>query len=203
MAERPVETGKRPAAAIVSPLSSRSGDTAPVEDHTITRRATRRPAGSMTVLAVSEEPRIRTEVLHFATNARNEFWDLTEITREVVRRSGVRHGQVTVHTPHTTTTIVLNESETGFLNDFRRFIDATVPVEGYYEHDDHEVRTENLQEDEYLNGHAHIRQLLVGSASVTVPVVDGEVLLGTWQKVLYAEFDQARERRVVFHAQGV
>lgn len=157
----------------------------------------------MTVLAVSEEPRIRTEVLHFTTGGGNEFWDLTEVTREVVARSGVRHGQVTVHTPHTTTTIILNESETGFLNDFRRFIDAAVPVEGYYEHDDHDLRTENLQEDEYLNGHAHIRQLLVGSASVTVPVVDGEVLLGTWQKVLYGEFDQARERRVVIHAQGV
>ena len=174
-----------------------------MEEHTTTRRATRRPQGSMTVLAVSEEPRIRTEVLHFTTTGGNQFWDLTEVTREVVARSGVRHGQVTVHTPHTTTTIILNESETGFLNDFRRFIDATVPVEGYYEHDDHELRTENLQEDEYLNGHSHIRQLLVGAASVTVPVVDGEMLLGTWQKVLYGEFDQARERRVVIHAQGI
>lgn len=155
------------------------------------------------MLAVSEEPRIRTEAFHFNTTARNEFWDLTEMTREVVARSGVRHGQVTVHTLHTTTTIVLNESETGFLNDFRRTIDLLVPAEGYYEHDDHALRTENLQEDEYLNGHAHIRQLLVGGASATIPVVDGEVLLGTWQKVLFAEFDQARERRVVFHAQGI
>ncbi len=157
----------------------------------------------MTVLAVSEEPRIRTEILRFATTTGNEFWDLTEITREVVARSGVRHGQVTVHSQHTTTTIVLNESETGLLNDFRRLMDASVPPQGYYEHDDHDLRTENLQEDEFLNGHAHIRQLLVGSASVTVPVVDGEVLLGLWQKVLFVEFDQARERRVVVHAQGV
>lgn len=174
-----------------------------MEDHTTTRRATRRPQGTLTVLATSDEPRIRTEVLHFATNAGNEFWDLTDLTREVVARSGVRHGQVTVHTPHTTTTIVLNESETGFLNDFRRMIEGIAPVEAYYEHDDHELRTENLQEDEYLNGHAHCRQMLVGSASVTIPVVDGEVLLGTWQKVLFGEFDQARERRVVVHAQGV
>lgn len=203
MSEPGRESGKPLSPAIVTPLTSRSGDIPPVEKHTTTRRATRRPQGSMTVLAVSEEPRIRTEVLHFATTTRNEFWDLTELTREVVARAGVRHGQVTVHTPHTTTTIILNESETGFLNDFRRFIDATVPAEGYYEHDDHELRTENLQEDEFRNGHAHIRQLVVGTASVTIPIVDGEVLLGTWQKVLFAEFDQARERRVVVHAQGV
>mgnify|MGYP001824016004 CR=1 FL=1 len=157
----------------------------------------------MTVLAESTTPAIRTEVLHFRSDKGAEFWDLTEIVRAVTARSGVRHGQVTVHTPHTTTTIVLNESETGFLNDFRRLIDEMVPAEGYYEHDDHELRTENLQEDEFLNGHSHCRQMLTGTASVTIPVVDGEVLLGTWQRVLFVEFDQSRERRVVFHAQGI
>ena len=167
-----------------------------------TRRATRRPQGTETVLAASVDPRIRTEVLHFASTGSAEFWDLTEFVREVVNRSGVRHGQVTIHTPHTTTSIVLNESETGFLNDYRRLLDAVVPANTYYEHDDHEIRTENLQEDEYLNGHSHCRQLLTGSSSVTVPVVEGEVLLGTWQKVMFAELDQARERRVVVHAQG-
>jgi secondary thiamine-phosphate synthase enzyme len=157
----------------------------------------------MTVLAATESPVIRTEVMHFSTSDINEFLNLTDIVREVTARSGIRHGQVTVHTPHTTTSIVLNESETGFLNDFRRLIDAVVPVDAYYEHDDHEIRTENLQEDEFINGHAHCRQLLTGSSSVTIPVVDGEVLLGTWQRVLFAELDQARDRRVVFHVQGV
>jgi len=173
-----------------------------VDDHAVTRRATRRPEGNVTLLAESRQPAIRTEVLHFKTSGGAEFWDLTDIVREVTARSGVRHGQVTIHTPHTTTTIILNESETGFLNDYRRMMDRIAPAEGYYEHDDHELRTENLQEDEFLNGHSHCRQMLTGTASVTVPVVDGEVLLGTWQRVLFAEFDQARERRVVFHAQG-
>lgn len=167
-----------------------------------TRRATRRPQGTETVLAVSVDPMIRTEVLHFTSTGSAEFWDLTEFVREVVARSGVRHGQVTIHTPHTTTSIVLNESETGFLNDFRRLMDTVAPANTYYEHDDHGIRTENLQEDEYLNGHSHCRQLLTGSSSVTVPVVEGEVLLGTWQKVMFAELDQARERRVIVHAQG-
>jgi secondary thiamine-phosphate synthase enzyme len=180
-----------------------TGELEAVEDRTTTRRATRRPEGNLTVLAASESPAIRTEVLHFDTNHGGEFWDISDLVREVVARSKVHHGQVTVHTPHTTTSVVLNESETGFLNDYRRAIEGLVPVEAYYEHDDHEVRTENLQEDEYINGHAHVRQMLVGSASVTIPVVDGEVLLGTWQKVLFAELDQARDRRVIVHAQGI
>ena len=154
------------------------------------------------LLAESKAPAIRTEVLHFKTSGGAEFWDLTDIVREVVARSGVRHGQITVHTPHTTTSVVLNESETGFLNDYRRLMNRLAPADGYYEHDDHEMRTENLQEDEFLNGHAHCRQMLTGSASVTVPVVEGEILLGTWQRVLFGELDQARERHVVFHAQG-
>jgi secondary thiamine-phosphate synthase enzyme len=156
----------------------------------------------MTLLAATDDPPIRTEVLHFKTGEGGEFWDLSDVVREVVARSGVRHGQVTVHTPHTTTTLVLNESETGFLNDFRRVIDGLVPVEAYYEHDDHELRTENLQEDEHLNGHAHCRQMLIGTASIAIPVVDGQVLMGTWQRLLFGELDQARERRVTFHAQG-
>jgi len=157
----------------------------------------------MSLLGESSDPAIRTEVLHLKTTAGAEFWDLTDIVREVTARSGVRHGQVTVHTPHTTTTIVLNESETGFLNDFRRMLDGVIPTDSYYEHDDVELRTENLQKDEFINGHAHCRQMMTGTASVTIPVVDGEVLLGTWQRVLFVEFDQARERRVVFHSQGI
>jgi secondary thiamine-phosphate synthase enzyme len=97
----------------------------------------------------------------------------------------------------------LHAATSATVNDYRRIIEGMVPADGYYEHDDHELRTENLQEDEYINGHSHVRQMLVGSASVTIPVVEGQVMLGTWQKVLYLELDQARDRRVIVHAQGV
>lgn len=167
------------------------------------RKATKAPVGIPVVLAASDDPNIRTEALHLTTEGSEEFWDVTDLVRDVVNRSKVRHGQVTVYSPHTTTSIVINESETGFLNDFRRLIADVIPTEGYFEHDDHELRTENLQEDEYLNGHSHVRQLLVGQPSVTVPIVDGEVILGQWQRVMFVELDQARERRVFFHAQGI
>ncbi len=165
------------------------------------RQATRKPDGTLAVL--SSSPGVRTEVLHFRTTTGEEFLDLTDHVRGVVKRSDVRHGQVTIHTPHTTTSVAINESETGFINDFRRRVEALVPKDAYYEHDDWDVRTENVQEDELVNGQSHVRQLFVGSSSVTVPIVDGEVLLGRWQRVLYIELDQARERRAVIHAQGV
>ena len=165
-----------------------------------TRRATQRPHATTSTLAQS--PGVLTEVLRFETTAANEFLDLTEDVREHINRSGIRHGQVTIMTPHTTTAVAINESETGFLNDFRRLISDLIPIEAYYEHDDHEVRTENLQEDEFINGHAHVRQMLVGATTVTVPVVDGQLLLGQWQRILFVELDQPRPRRAVFHAQG-
>ena len=120
--------------------------------------------------------------MHFSTSGSNEFWDLTEIVRDTVNTSAVRHGQVTVYSQHTTTSVVVNESETGFLNDFRKLIGSVVPKDAYYEHDDHAVRTENLQE---------------------VPIVDGEMLLGRWQRILFVELDQPRDRRVFVHASGV
>lgn len=174
-----------------------------MDKQSTSRQATREPVGELVVLSTSVQPPIRTEALHFTTNGPNEFWDLSGLVRDVVSRSGVRTGQVTVYSPHTTTSIVINESETGFLNDFRKLITAMVPEDVYYEHDDHDLRTENLQEDEFINGHAHCRQLLVGQPSVTIPVVDGEVLLGQWQRILFVELDQARERRTFIHVQGV
>jgi secondary thiamine-phosphate synthase enzyme len=166
------------------------------------RWATRQPVGPSQVLATAADPLLRTEVIHFSTTAANEFWDLTPFLLGVVSRSQLSNGQATIFTPHTTTTIAVNEAETGFLNDFRRLIDGKVPAETYYEHDDHDVRTENLQDDEYVNGHAHCRAMLVGSASVTIPIVGGRPLLGTWQRVMFIELDQARPRRAVVHVQG-
>lgn len=166
------------------------------------RATTRAPSERPVVLFESAEPPCRTEAIHFSTMAANEFWDLTGWVRSAVTRSGVSNGQVTIHTPHTTTSIVVNEAESGFLSDFRRMIDGIVPKNAYYEHDDHDLRTENLQEDEYINGHAHCRALLVGQPSVTIPIVDGNALLGRWQRVMFVELDQARSRQAYVHVQG-
>ena len=71
-----------------------------------------------------------------------------------------------------------------------------VPSDAYYEHDDWDVRTENMQEDENVNGRSHVRGSIVGSTAITLPVVDGEILLGRWQRVFFVELDCARSRRL-------
>ena len=101
-----------------------------------------------------------------------------------------------IFTPHTTTAILINESETGYINDFKRKIEELVSSDSYYEHDDWEVRTENMQEDENVNGRSHVRGSIVGTTAITLPIVDGEILLGRWQRIFFVELDCSRSRRL-------
>ena len=81
----------------------------------------------------------------------------------MVSSSNVAHGSVTISTSHTTTAIIINESETGYINDFKKKFEELVPSDSYYEHDDWDLRTENMQEDENVNGRSHVRGTIIGS----------------------------------------
>jgi secondary thiamine-phosphate synthase enzyme len=140
----------------------------------------------------------------FQTTRCGQFIDLTDDVADVVARSGVKDGMALVYSPHTTCSILINESERGFLDDFTRLMDLLVPTDAAYRHDDLESRTENLEDDPHdvPNGWAHCRQSLLGAASQAIPVVDGKVMLGRWQRVFFVELDRARERRVLIQAMG-
>lgn len=140
----------------------------------------------------------------FQTEECGHFVDVTDDVVDVVERSEVRNGMALVYSPHTTCAVLVNERETGFIEDFDRLMEVLVPKDGAYAHDDMERRTENLEDDphEVPNGHAHCRQALVGSTSQTIPIVDGELLLGRWQRVFFLELDRARERKVLIQVMG-
>lgn len=109
-----------------------------------------------------------------------------------------------VYSPHTTCAVLVNERESGFLADFRELLDGLVPEGAEYRHDDLEARTENLDDDphETPNGHAHCRHALLGSTSQTVPIIDGQLLLGRWQRVFFLELDRPRDRKVLIQVIG-
>lgn len=140
----------------------------------------------------------------FRTARCGEFVDVTDDVADVVSRSRVRNGMALVYSPHTTCAVLVNERESGFIEDFDRLLEQLVPVQGTYRHDDMERRTENLEDDPHdvPNGHAHCRQALVGSTSQAIPIVDGELLLGRWQRVFFLELDRARDRRVLIQVMG-
>jgi secondary thiamine-phosphate synthase enzyme len=140
----------------------------------------------------------------FRTAGCGQFLDVTDDVLDVVARSGVRNGMALVYSPHTTCSVLINERESGFLEDFARLMDSLVPVDGQYRHDDLESRTENLEDDPHdiPNGWAHCRQSLLGVASQAIPVVEGQLMLGRWQRVFFVELDRARDRRVLIQVMG-
>jgi len=131
------------------------------------------------------------------TESCGQFIDITDDVLAMVERSGVRNGQVVVFSPHTTCAVVINEDETGFLEDFREFLDALVPRIGRtYRHDAHDG------DHEFPNGHSHVRTALLSSTSQTIPIVDARPTLGTYQRVFFCELDHARERKVFIQVTG-
>jgi secondary thiamine-phosphate synthase enzyme len=140
-----------------------------------------------------------------ATAECGQFVDMTDDLRDMVARSGVANGMALVYSPHTTCAVVINERESGFIQDFNEFLERTAPSEGpYYRHDDLSIRTEGLEDDphEFPNGHSHVRAAMLSSSSQTIPIVGGELLLGRYQKVFFCELDRGKERKVFMQVLG-
>jgi secondary thiamine-phosphate synthase enzyme len=139
----------------------------------------------------------------FATTKCMEFRDVTDDVVDTVRRSGVADGMALVYSPHTTCSIVINEKESGFIRDFEALVQALVPQDTPYLHDDMTLRTENLDDDHDVpNGHAHCKQGLLASASQAIPIQGGKLQLGKWQRVFFLELDRPRDRRVLIQVIG-
>ena len=88
--------------------------------------------------------------------------------------------------------------------DFATFLRRLVPHETYYAHDDWDRRTENICEEdmEAPNGHAHVMSMFLGSAGESIPVGEGELCMGQWQRVLFIELDRSRPRRWICKVVG-
>jgi secondary thiamine-phosphate synthase enzyme len=150
---------------------------------------------------VTLSSRLETRQLKLHTTFAPQFIDLTDQIQQFVEDCGIRSGQVTVFSQHTTAAIRINENEPELLRDFVTFLEKVAPSAGIYRHNDFTVRTVNMTDDECANAHAHCRQLLM-SASETIPVVDGEMCLGTWQRIFLVELDHPRERSVIVQVLG-
>ncbi|MGD0588696.1 MAG: secondary thiamine-phosphate synthase enzyme YjbQ [Thermoplasmata archaeon] len=132
----------------------------------------------------------RTEYLVLKTERPREFVNITEQVRSVVRASGVEEGLVLVSTMHITAALYVNDNESGLIHDIETWVDRLAPP-GEYEHH----RTGET------NGDAHLKNLLLGH-QVVLPVTKGDLDLGPWEQVFYAEFDGQRPKRVIVKVLG-
>jgi secondary thiamine-phosphate synthase enzyme len=134
---------------------------------------------------------------------RHDVVDITDELCRAIKDSGVTEGCAVAFCAHTTCALIINEWEAGALDDFRSRMEALVPRDIYYAHDDLERRTQNLQEGhERANGQSHVTQMILGATSHAIPVVAGEPLFGQWQRLLLLELDEPKDRSIVFHVFG-
>ena len=127
------------------------------------------------------------------TQGWNDVSDITDRVASSVRSSGVRDGIVTVFVPGSTAGITTIEYEPGAVADLQRAIDRLAPADAHYDHD---------QRWGDGNGFAHVRAALLGP-SLSIPVSQGRMELGTWQQIVLIDFDnRPRDREVIVQTLG-
>jgi secondary thiamine-phosphate synthase enzyme len=126
-------------------------------------------------------------LLRLSTSGDGAIVDLTEGVRSIVSRSDVQSGVAVVFAVGSTVAVTTMEYEPGGVADLQALLDRLIPREGPYEHNARNHDT---------NAHAHLRAAVIGP-SESVPVVAGELGLGTWQQVVLVDFDDRPRDRVV------
>ena len=135
------------------------------------------------------------KVISIETEECLQFIDITEKVEEVVKESGIKNGLVNIQTNHTTAMLVLNENEPLLIDDMKEHLDTLSPIAKEYRHDNFEIRTVNMCDDECANGHSHCKALHLNS-SLTLNLLGEEIQFGTWQRVMFIELDRSRPRKV-------
>ena len=121
--------------------------------------------------------------LRVKTNSRTELVDITQGVQRLVLESGVRSGTCTLHVPHTTAGVTINEnSDPNVGRDILKELNKVIPFDDNYGHNEG-------------NSAAHIKSSLIG-VTKSLLVDEGRLVLGTWQALFFCEFDGPRERRV-------
>ncbi len=132
-----------------------------------------------------------TEYLWFNTEKKREMIHITDTVREAVRKSGIAEGFALVSAMHITSAVYVNDLEEGLIEDIWEWLEGLAPYRDDYRHH----RTGET------NGDAHLKNLIMHH-QVIVPVTKGDLDLGPWQRVFYAEFDGQRRKRVIIKVIG-
>lgn len=153
-------------------------------------------------LVTGSEWRVFSRILSVETRDAPDFVDVTDKVVELVTESGVSSGQVLIHSTHTTCSVIINENEPLLLTDMEHFLDRMAPKDMYYGHNDFAIRTVSVRPNECPNGHAHCQHMVLGT-NETVPVIDGRVLLGEFQRIFVVELDEPKPRNIAVQVTGL
>ena len=136
------------------------------------------------------------------TGGRFDAVDITVEVHRLVASSGVQTGTALVFSPHTTCCVLIASEAEKTAEALAATMEVVAPENGYYAHDDLDVRTENLVADEPANAPSHILHVVLGKASEAIPIVDGRAALADDQRVFFVELDSSRPRRYLIQVVG-
>jgi len=136
---------------------------------------------------------VKTLTLQLNTLGNGDIQDLTERVADALAGTGIQDGTLTLFCPSSTSALTTIEYETGCVSDLRRLFEEILPSNREYAH--------NARWGDG-NGHSHIRASLLG-ASLTIPFIKQRLTLGTWQQIIYVDFDvRPRQREIVLQVMG-
>jgi secondary thiamine-phosphate synthase enzyme len=141
--------------------------------------------------------KVFSRIVDWITNDRMQMLNITDRINEIVRKSGVRDGIVHLQSLHTTTAVFISEWQDALLHDVKEFLGNVVLRDGYYRHNDPQY-----SDCERQNADSHLRGMFMGQ-SVSLQVRNASVLLGTWQSIVFAEFDGPRSRSLAVQVSGI
>ena len=136
---------------------------------------------------------IHNHEIFVSTSGESDVIDLTRQVLKELNESAVQNGSVTLFVPGSTAALTTIEFETGVINDLKKTIERMAPEDIHYEHN------ERWGDG---NGYSHVRAALTGP-SLHIPVIKGNMTLGTWQQIVLLDFDnRPRERRIIIQISG-
>ena len=135
--------------------------------------------------------KVHTSYLFFNTRTRQEFVRITDRIAAIVDESGVDDGMALVSAMHITAGVFVNDWESGLIDDFQVWLEQLAPAGRGYKH--HQTGEDNAD--------AHLKRTLMGH-QVMLPITRGQLDLGPWEQVFYAEFDGQRRKRVIVKVMG-
>jgi secondary thiamine-phosphate synthase enzyme len=162
--------------------------------------------GALHPPAASEDPaassnrlpmKVFTATLTIDTQEKEEIRNLTEDLASLPALRQIAHGFILIHSLHTTAGLCLNEFQDALLQDIKAFLQRLIPSGHPYRHND-PVYSDDTRE----NASSHLCAVLLGQ-TLQVPIEQGRLKLGTWQRVLFCEFDGPQTRHVYVQAMGV
>ncbi|MEM2088372.1 MAG: secondary thiamine-phosphate synthase enzyme YjbQ [Thermoproteota archaeon] len=131
--------------------------------------------------------------LGIRTKGESDIVDVTDEIERIISKAGIRNGIVNIFVPGSTGAVTTIEYEPGLLKDLPNALERIAPKNNYYEH-------EKMWHDG--NGHSHVRASILGP-SITIPIKDGCLRLGTWQQLVFLELDvRPRSRTLVVTCLG-